>query len=102
MVLNAEQFGRKRDQILLLWDNCRPHFVKKTQEKLKQLQLEVLAQPAYGPDIAPSAYQLFRRLEHWLKGKQLESENDLKLELCAFLNSPPSQKDRCVLMDMLV
>ncbi|EYB91627.1 hypothetical protein Y032_0204g1906 [Ancylostoma ceylanicum] len=87
MVSNAEQCGRKRDQILLLWDNCRPHIAKKTQEKLKQLQMEVLPQPAYSADLAPSDYHLFRSLEHWLKGKQLQSEDDLKLELSAFFES---------------
>ncbi|EYB94453.1 hypothetical protein Y032_0171g299 [Ancylostoma ceylanicum] len=32
MVFNAEHCTRKRDQISLLWDNCCPHFAKKTQE----------------------------------------------------------------------
>ncbi|EYC11548.1 hypothetical protein Y032_0050g1968 [Ancylostoma ceylanicum] len=84
MVLNAEQRGRKRNQTLLLWDNCLPHFAKKTQEKLKQLQLEVLPQPACSPDLAPSDYRLLRSLQHWPRGKQLKSEDDLKLELSFF------------------
>ncbi|EYB86498.1 hypothetical protein Y032_0278g1175 [Ancylostoma ceylanicum] len=84
MVFNAEQCGRKRDQILLLWGNCRPHFAKKTQEKLEQLQLEILPQPAYNADLALLDYRLFKSLEYWLKGKQLKSEDDLKFEFTAF------------------
>ncbi|EYC29869.1 hypothetical protein Y032_0005g2308 [Ancylostoma ceylanicum] len=87
MVFNAEQCGRKRDQILLLWDNCRPHFAKKTQEKLTQWHLEVLPQPAYSPVLAPLDYHFIKSLDHRLKGKQLKSEDDLKLELSAFFES---------------
>lgn len=87
MVVGAERMGQKRNEILLLWDNCRPHFAKKTQEKLKQLQVELLPHPAYSPDISPSDYHLFRSLEHWLRGKQLKTEDDLKRELAAFFAS---------------
>ena len=71
MVVGAERMGQKRDEILLLWDYCRPHFAKKTQEKLKELQVELLSYPEYGLDIPPSDYHLFRSLEHWLRREQL-------------------------------
>lgn len=87
MVVGAESMGRKRDEILLRWNNCRPHFAKKTQEKLKQLQLEFLSHSAYSPEISLSDYHLFRSLQHWRRGKQLKTEDDLKHELTAFFES---------------
>ncbi|KIH58773.1 transposase [Ancylostoma duodenale] len=81
MVFNAEKSCGKGDKILLLWNIRRLHFAKETQEKLEELQSENPPQPAYSSDPAPSDYHLFRSLEHWLEGKQLRSEDDLKLEL---------------------
>ncbi|KIH59623.1 transposase [Ancylostoma duodenale] len=84
---NAEKCGKKRDQISLLWDNCRPHFAKEAQEKLEEFYLEIFPQLAYNSDLAPSDSHLLRSLTHWLKGIQLRSEDDLKLELSAFFES---------------
>ncbi|EYB85712.1 hypothetical protein Y032_0293g1624 [Ancylostoma ceylanicum] len=42
---------------------------------------------AYGPECKELAIKKERSLEHWLKGKQLKSEDDLKLELSAFFES---------------
>jgi len=39
---------------------------------------KVLAHPAYSPDLAPSDYHLFRSMEHFLRGKEFENNEDLK------------------------
>ncbi|XP_076657368.1 histone-lysine N-methyltransferase SETMAR-like [Halictus rubicundus] len=56
-----------RKGVILQIDNARPHTAKLTQEKIKELQWEVLPHPLYSPDIAPS--DLFRSLEHYLRNK---------------------------------
>ncbi|EPB71259.1 hypothetical protein ANCCEY_09655 [Ancylostoma ceylanicum] len=56
-------------------------------ERLKQLQLEVLPQRSYSPDLAHSDYYLFKSLEQWLTGTQLKSEDGMKIQLSAFFES---------------
>jgi histone-lysine N-methyltransferase SETMAR len=43
-------------------DNARPHISKMTQQKIKELNWEILDHPPYSPDLASSDYHLFRSL----------------------------------------
>src|SRR3569832_641696 len=43
---------------LLLYDNTRPHVSQMTQQKLKQLNIEVLPHPPYSSDLSPTVYLL--------------------------------------------
>jgi len=45
-----------RRGVLLLHDNTEPYTSKMTQEKVKELQWEVLPHPPYSPDLAPSDF----------------------------------------------
>jgi histone-lysine N-methyltransferase SETMAR len=48
---------------LLHHDNARPHTFRATQERIQQLQLELLEHPPYSPDLTLSDFHLFRRLK---------------------------------------
>ena len=48
--------------VLFLHDNAKPHTSKMTQEKIKELQWEVIPR-----DLAPSDFHLFRTMEHFLR-----------------------------------
>ena len=55
-----------------------------TQEKLRELDWDVLPHPLCSPDHALSDYYLFRSLEHHFRRKNFESEEDLKTILQFF------------------
>jgi [histone H3]-lysine36 N-dimethyltransferase SETMAR len=76
-----------RWNILLLYDNARPHVVKKTQMNLMELDWEVLPHPPYSPDIAPSDYHLFRAMDNFMQNKEFHNDDELKQEVDKFLTS---------------
>ena len=77
--------GRRR--VVFQQDNARPHTAKKTKEKLEELSWEVLPHPPYSPDLAPSDFYLFRSLQNHLRGAQFGSDEEVKNEVIAFLDS---------------
>ncbi len=65
------------------------HNAKVTQEKIRELQWELLPHPVYSPDLAPSDYYLFRSLQNYLNWKQYEND-EVKSDLTAFFASKPA------------
>ena len=71
-------------------DNARLHVSLMTRQKLLQLGWEVLINPPYSPDIAPSDFHLFRSLQKSLNGKDFNPLEDCKRHLKHFF----AQKDK--------
>ena len=71
------EYEQRHDKVILLHDNARPHIVKKYLETFKW---NVLSHPPYSPDIAPSDYWLFRRMQHDLTSHRFTSF--AKIENC--------------------
>jgi histone-lysine N-methyltransferase SETMAR len=44
---------------VLLHDNARHHTARATQERIQELQWELLEHPPYSPDLAPSDFSVF-------------------------------------------
>jgi [histone H3]-lysine36 N-dimethyltransferase SETMAR len=78
-----------RKGVLLLHDNARPHVAAVVQEKIMELDWELLPHPPYSPDIAPSDYYLFRSLQNNLKDLSFENEDHVKTHLQNFFDSKP-------------
>ena len=57
------EYEQRHDKVILLHDNARPHVAKVVKKYLKMLKWDVLSHPLYSPDIAPSDYWLFRRMQ---------------------------------------
>ena len=72
---------------ILLHDNARPHTAIKTQKKLQQLGIEVLAHPAYSPDIAPTDYYLFQNLDNFMARKKFSKREEVQNEVSSFFES---------------
>ena len=53
--------------------NARPHISLTTRQKLRELGWEVISHQPYSPDLAPSDYHLFKRLQNFLDGTKLAS-----------------------------
>ena len=76
--------------MILHHDNARPHAAKVTQEKIRELNWELLPHPPYSPDIAPSDYYLFRSLEHSIKNKTFQNVNEVEIHLHEYFSSKPA------------
>ena len=48
-----------KKNLILHFDNARPHIAKSTTEKIEELHWERLEQPPYSPDISPCDFFLF-------------------------------------------
>ena len=59
----ARIYEQRHDKVILLHDNARPHVAKVVKKYLETLKWNVLPHPPYSPDIAPSDYWLFRRMQ---------------------------------------
>jgi len=57
------EYDQRHDKVILLHDNARPHVAKVVKKYLETLKWDVLPHPPYSPDIAPSDYWLFRRMQ---------------------------------------
>ena len=74
----------KNWSIVFHHDNARPHTSLKTRVKLRELDWDILPHPPYSPDLALSDYHRFRSLEHYLRGKNFQSEEHIKTSLLQF------------------
>ena len=77
----------KRRQVVLLHDNAPAHKAKSTRQKLLELGWEVLPDPPYSPDLAPTDYHLFAALDRSMAGKEFADEDDLKPHLMNFFEA---------------
>ena len=89
--LYRQQLGRiaaklqgKQDRVYVLHDNTRPHVAKSTCEKLLKLGWITIPRPPYSSDLAPTNYHFYRSLSDYLREKNFDNENDLKMDLVKF------------------
>uniref|UniRef100_A0A0N5BB84 Histone-lysine N-methyltransferase SETMAR n=1 Tax=Strongyloides papillosus TaxID=174720 RepID=A0A0N5BB84_STREA len=72
---------------ILLHDNAKPHVSKTTVQKLKELEYGTLPHSPYSPDLFPTDYHLFKKLELHLRQKKFTKSDDLKNDVLEFLDS---------------
>ena len=80
----SQQNSRESRIEYFFHDNARAHVAKSTREKLLKLEWITIPHPPYSPDLAPTEYHLYRSLSDYLREKQFDDENDLKLDLIKF------------------
>jgi histone-lysine N-methyltransferase SETMAR len=70
---------RKRVQtsVSFLQDNARPQVAAHTMETIQKLKWNILPQPPYSPDLAPSDYHLFGPLKEHLGGKRFRNNEEV-------------------------
>lgn len=79
---NRPHLARKK--VLYHQDNAPAHKSAITMAKLNDLRYELLHQPPYSPDLAPSDYYLFPNLKRWLQGKRFTSNDEVIAETNAY------------------
>jgi len=72
--LRRELRDRSLGLIIILHDNTRPHATRLTSEATAKMGWEVLLQPSYSPDLAPSDYHLFGFVKDQLRGRYETTE----------------------------
>ena len=77
----AAKLQGKQDRVYFLHDNARSHVAKSTHEKLLELGWIMIPHPPYSPDLAPTDYHLYRSLPSYLREKEFDDENNLKMDL---------------------
>jgi len=78
------EYEQRHDKVILLHDNARPHVAKVIKRYLETLKWDVLLHPPYSPDIAPSDYWLFRRMQQ-VTGSLLSQKSKIDSKI----GSPP-------------
>jgi histone-lysine N-methyltransferase SETMAR len=86
--------GQTARSVLLHYDNARPHTARATQERIQELQWELLECAPYSPDLAPSDSHLFSPLKNRLGGKRFAYDQEVEKEVRKWLIQ--QLKDFCV------
>ena len=81
-----------RKGVVFHHDNARPHTARITLNKLSEFGWELLPQPPYSPDIAPSDYHLFRSMAHYLNGKKFTNNGQVDEFLRRYFFEEKSQE----------
>jgi hypothetical protein len=64
--------------IILLYDNTRPHADTLPQDLIREFDWEQLDHPSYSPDLVPNGYYLFLHLKKNLGGKHHDDDDEVK------------------------
>jgi len=78
------EYKQRHDKVILLHNNARPHVAKVLKKYLKTFKWYVLPHLPYSPNIAPSDYWLFRRMQQ-VPGPLLSQ----KSKIGSKIGSPP-------------
>ena len=85
------EYVTRYEAIIFHHDNARPHVSIPVKDYLENSGWEVLPQPPYSPDLAPSEYHLFRSMQKALTGIRFTSEQGITNWLDSFLAAKPAQ-----------
>jgi histone-lysine N-methyltransferase SETMAR len=77
--------GQLASCVLLLHDNARTHTVGATQERIQELQWELLEHPPYSPDLVPSDFHLFGPLKSHVGGRRFKDDEEVETEVMEWL-----------------
>jgi hypothetical protein len=75
--IGSKRRGLLSERLLLLHDNALPHTAAHTVDTLRTLKFEVLKQPPYSPDLAPSDFHLFGPMKQHLQGQKFAGNNEV-------------------------
>jgi histone-lysine N-methyltransferase SETMAR len=100
--IRSKRRGLLSKRVLLLHDNARHHTAVHTVDTLRALKFEVLKQPPYSPDLAPSDCHLFGPMKEHLRGQKFADDNEVMEAVQSWLKAMPKSfflKGICKLVD---
>ena len=75
--IREKRRGKLSKGILLEQDNARVHTCKIAMDAVERNGYELIPQPAYSPDLAPSEYFLFPNLKKDIRGRHFRSNEEV-------------------------
>ncbi|CAH2086943.1 unnamed protein product [Euphydryas editha] len=72
--IKQKRRGKLTKGVLLLHDNAPVHKSRVALAALLKVGFDILNQPPYSPDLAPSDYYLFPKIKKELRGEYIEKE----------------------------
>ena len=85
--IKKERPHMQKKKVLFHQANTPCHKFMNTMVKLNEFSFELLRNPPYSPDLAPSDYWLFLDLEKMLQGKRFGSNEEVIAETEAYFES---------------
>ena len=82
--IGEKRLQMKKKKVLFHQDKAPCHKSLTTMAKLNELSFELLPQPPYSPDLAPSDYYLFADLKKMLQRKKFYSNEEVNTEANAY------------------
>ena len=67
-----------RNETIIQHDNVRPHTSATTRDAIQRLYSSALPHRPYSPDMAPSDFNLFPKLNKQLKGQRFSCDEEVK------------------------
>jgi hypothetical protein len=92
--IRRERPGQLATGVLLHHDNSRLHTARATQERIQELQWELLEHVHCSPDLVPSDFHLFGPLKNHLGGKRFADDEEVETEVRKWLRKQST--DFCV------
>jgi hypothetical protein len=83
--IHRKRPGQLAKRVLLHHGNARSHTVWATQERLQELQCELLEHLPYSPDSAPSDFHLFDPVNSHLGGKHFADDKEFETKVQKWL-----------------
>jgi histone-lysine N-methyltransferase SETMAR len=90
--------GQLARMVLLHHDNDRPRTAQATQERIQELQRELLEHPPYSPDLAPDGLHLFGPVKNHRGGKRFADGEEVETEVQKWLRQQSKTSVLWVLM----
>jgi len=79
----------ERNTFPLHHNNARPHCSAQTQDAMTSLKFTVIPHPPYSPDLAPSDFWLFPKLQETLKGQHFSSDAEVEAAVHKCISRQP-------------
>ena len=82
--IKEKRRGKIRRGVLLQQDNAPVHSSKVAMQSVRDCGFELLPNPPYSPDLAPSDFFLFSKLKKELRGQRYDDDDELMLAVEGF------------------
>jgi histone-lysine N-methyltransferase SETMAR len=83
--IRRKRAGQLARGVLFLHDNARPHTARATEERIQELQWELLEHPPYSPDLDPYDFRLLGLPKNQHSGKRFAGGEDIETEVRKWL-----------------